>query len=586
MLVELRIRDLAIIDEVDIGFSRGLNVLTGETGAGKSIIINAVNMLLGDRSSDGLVRTGAEQGTVEALFDFSGKPHIEERLKAMGLPDSRDVLIKRMVMASGRSRVFVNGELSTLTTISKIGEVLLSVYGQYEHQSLQKAERHIDILDEYGKLVPLRRDYEGIFRDMEGFRRELAGLRERESQTIKDRELMRFQSQEIASANLDEGEEDALSEQRTLLANAERLHERADLAEGTLYSGDSSISEKLTTVLQKVREISKIDSSMESLAKTIETSIYQLEEVAFALRDYRDKVECDPEALEAVERRFDEIRRLKTKYGDTIKEVFHFKSRLDDQLQTLESDRARIEELEEHLTRVEQKTVELARDLSRKRKSVAETFRKVMEEELVSLGMANTVFEIRFGADRPMAREKWVVACEVPLGPRGMDTAEFYISPNVGEEPRPLSRIASGGELSRIMLAIRRIIASTEPGQTLIFDEVDSGIGGAVAEVVGKKLKDLSLYHQVLCVTHLPQIACFADVHHRVTKKAQTNRTLTRTRELKAKERVDEIARMLGGIHITDKTRAHASEMIENARKQLSRLRNQTTNVRQNESAV
>jgi DNA repair protein RecN (Recombination protein N) len=533
-----------------------------------------------------LVRTGAEQGTVEALFDFSGKPHIEEKLKAMGLPDSRDVLIKRTVMASGRSRVFVNGELSTLTTISKIGEVLLSVYGQYEHQSLQKAERHIDILDEYGKLVPLRSDYEATFRDMEGVRRELADLRERESQTIKDRELMRFQSQEIASANLHEGEEDALSEQRTLLANAERLHERADLAEGTLYSGDSSISEKLTTVLQKVREISKIDSSMESLAKTIETSIYQLEEVAFALRDYRDKVECDPEALEAVERRFDEIRRLKTKYGDTIKEVFHFKSRLDDQLQTLESDRARIEELEEHLIRAEQKTVELARTLSRKRKAVAEAFRKVMEEELVSLGMANTVFKVRFGADRPMAREKWVDACEVPLGPRGMDTAEFYISPNVGEEPRPLSRIASGGELSRIMLAIRRIIASAEPGQTLIFDEVDSGIGGAVAEVVGKKLKDLSLYHQVLCVTHLPQIACFADVHHRVTKKAQTNRTLTRTRELKTKERVDEIARMLGGIHITDKTRAHASEMIENARKQLSRSTNQTTNVRQNESAV
>jgi DNA repair protein RecN (Recombination protein N) len=569
MLVELRIKDLAIIDEIDIGFSKGLNVLTGETGAGKSIIINAVNMLLGDRASEGSIRTGAEQGTVEALFDFSEYPRAEEKLRAMGFAGAREILIKRTVTRSGRSKLFVNQELSTLTTISRIGEALLSVYGQYEHQSLQKAERHIDILDEYGRMTVPRRRYEKAFGEMEGFRKERADLKERESQTIRDRELMMFQSQEIAGANLHEGEEEALKEQKTILSNAEKLFEWADVAERALYSDESSVSEKLATALQKVREISRIDSSIEALAKTIESSIYQLEEVAYTLRDYREEVECDPERLEAVEHRFEEIRRLKMKYGQTIDEILQFKDRVDRQLENLDSNRARIEKLEERLADAEQKTVELARNLSRDREKTAAGFQKVMEKELASLGMGRTVFEVRFGVDRLRTREKWVAVHGVSLGPRGMDTVEFYISPNVGEEPRPLNRIASGGELSRIMLAIKGIIASAEPGQTLIFDEVDAGVGGAVAEVVGKKLKDLSLYHQVLCVTHLPQIASFADVHHRVTKTARQNRTLTLARELNAEEKVDEIARMLGGIKITEKTRAHASEMIQNARKQL-----------------
>ncbi len=567
MLVELRIRDLAIIDEIDLGFSRGLNVLTGETGAGKSIIINAVNMLLGDRPSEGLIRTGAEKGTVEALFDISEHPQVEEKLREMGLADGGEILIKRTVTRSGRSRVFVNGDLSTLSTTSRIGEVLLSIYGQYEHQSLQKAEKHIDILDEYGGLTASRRHYEDAFREMDRLRKEVLGLKEREDQYLRDRELMMFQSQEISAANLHEGEEEGLGEQKRIFSNAEKLFEWADLAERILYSGESSITEKLDAALQKVREIVRIDPSVETLAKTIEASVYQLEEVAFSLRDYRGKVECDPEGLEAVERRFDEIRRLKMKYGQTIGEILQFKNRVDRQLQTLDSNRLRIEKLEERIADEEEKTVELARKLSKERRRVAVTFRKAMEEELSSLGMGRTVFEVRFGVNRLAAREKWVVVGDSSLGPKGMDTLEFYISPNVGEEPRPLSRVASGGELSRIMLAVKRIIASAEPGQTLIFDEVDAGIGGAVAEVVGKKLKNLSLYHQVLCVTHLPQIACFADVHHSIIKIARQNRTMTRARELNPEERVDEIARMLGGIEITEKTRAHASEMIENAEK-------------------
>lgn len=571
MLVELRIRDLAIIDEVDIAFSKGLNVLTGETGAGKSIIINAVNMLLGDRSSEGLIRTGAEKCTVEALFDISEYPEIEERLRGMGLADAKEILIKRTVARSGRSRVFVNGDLFTLTTISRIGEALLSIYGQYEHQSLQKAEKHIDILDEYGGLTARRSRYEEAFREMEDLRREIAGLREGENQYVKDRELMMFQSHEIAAANLHEGEEEALREQKRILSNAEKLFEWADLAERILYSGESSVSEKLDTTLQKVREITRIDPSVEPFAKAIESSVYQLEEVAYSLRDYREKIECDPQGLEAVEGRFDEIRRLKMKYGQTINEILWFKERVDRQLETLDSNKLRIERLEERLAGVEQKAVELARDLSEERGKVATAFQKAMEEELSSLGMGNTVFEVRFGVDRLAAREKWVVVQGTSLASKGMDTLQFYISPNVGEEPKPLSRIASGGELSRIMLAIKRIIASAEPGQTLIFDEVDAGIGGAVAEVVGKKLKNLSLYHQVLCVTHLPQIACFADVHHSVIKTARQNRTMTRTRELHAGERVDEIARMLGGIEITEKTQAHASEMIEKARQELAK---------------
>lgn len=568
MLVELRIRDLAIIDEVDMGFSRGLNVLTGETGAGKSIIINAVNMLLGDRAAGGSTRTGAEQGTVEALFDCSDCPEIQEKLKAVGLADTKEVLVKRIVTPLGRSRAFVNGELSALSHLSRIGDILVSVYGQHEHQTLQKPEKHIDVLDEYGRLLPLRRRYEEAFREMDGIHRKLAGLKERENQAIRDRELMMFQSQEIGSAKLQQGEEESLKEQRTLLLNAERLFEWADLTERELYSDGSSVSEKLAASLQRMREISRIDPSMETLAGAIESSIYQVEEVASSLRDYKQRIEYDPEAFETVEHRLDEIRRLKMKYGQTIEEILQFKDRIDQRLRTLDSERAEIERWEERLREVETRVVQLAQALSSERKKAAVVLQEVIEEELASLGMENTVFQVCFGLDKAVAREKWTEVGGVALGPRGMDTAEFYISPNVGEEPRPLSRIASGGELSRIMLALRRIIASAEPGQTLIFDEVDAGIGGAVAEVVGKKLKDLSQYHQVLCVTHLPQIASFADAHHRVTKRAEENRTLTQTKELNEDERVDEIARMLGGLEITEKTRAHALEMIERARKE------------------
>jgi DNA repair protein RecN (Recombination protein N) len=572
MLVELRIRDLAIIDEVEIGFSQGLNVLTGETGAGKSIIINAVNMLLGDRSSEGLVRTGAEQGMIEALFDFSKHPRLEEKLKTMGVADAMELLIRRTIARSGRSRVFVNGELSTLANTARIAETLLSIYGQHEHQNLQRAEKHIDILDEYGALRSAREGYEEAYGEMERLRKELIDLKARENQGERDRELMIFQSREIASANLQEGEEEALGRDREILSNAERLFEWTDVAENLLYSGDSSVGEQLDAVLQKVREISKIDSSIEGLSQTVESSIYQLEEVAYTLRNYREKVECDPERLEVVERRLEEIRRLKVKYGQTIQEILEFRDRLNHQLEPLDSNKRRLEKLEVRLADAEEKTVRLAQDLSKERNKIATAFQRVIEQELSSLGMGNTVFEVRIGVAKSAAKEKQVVVKEVPLGPKGMDRVEFFISPNVGEDPRPLSQIASGGELSRIMLAIKRIIASAEPGQTLVFDEVDAGIGGAVAEVVGKKLRNLSRFHQVLCVTHLPQIACFADVHHRVVKKSRQNRTLTEARELNPEERVDEIARMLGGIQITEKTRAHASEMIENAKRQVLNL--------------
>jgi len=345
MLAELRIKNLAIVDEIDMVFSRGLNVLTGETGAGKSIIINAVNMLLGDRAFDGLVRTGAETATAEALFDISDHPGMDEKLRAIGITDTRELLIKRMVTSSGRSRVFVNGDLSSLALISKVGEILLSIYGQHEHQNLQRPEKHLDILDDYGGLKTVRKRYETSFAEMERLVRELQSLKEAEDQLMRDRDLMQFQSQEIAVAQLRENEEETLQEQRRILSNAERLFEGTDGAESMLYSGESSISEKLHTTLHNIKEISKIDPSIEPLAKTLESSIYQLEEVAYSLRDYREKIDFDPQGLEAVEHRLDELQKLKKKYGPTIREIFQFKDRLDQQLEQLDSKDQRIKAL-------------------------------------------------------------------------------------------------------------------------------------------------------------------------------------------------------------------------------------------------
>ena len=553
MLQELRIRNFAIIDEMHLTFSRGLNILTGETGAGKSIILNAVHLLLGDRATEELVRSSQEEASVEALFDLSENRTAKEKLKEKG-NEGDLLLMRRVISRSGRGKALINGNLASLGMLSEIGEELLSIYGQHEHQSLQRVETHIDILDEFGRLLGLRGELQAGYEKFISLSEEIDRIRNEKERRARERDLMAFQSREIEASRIRTGEEEALKEERSVLAHAEKLMAFAGASEEMLYSGDGSAIERVQSILNQAREVSSFDPSISSLAKGLEASLIQLEESGLALREYARRIEANPARLEEVENRLEEIDRLKKRYGPTVEEVLLFREKIDEKLRSFREDEDRLDELDRTLEPLRGEVMSLARRLSQERREAAIELKKAVQKELASLGMKRTALEVRIE--------------EIPLSPKGIDRVELLISPNIGEEVKALAKIASGGELSRIMLALKRILARVGARQVLVFDEVDAGIGGAIAEVVGKKLRDLSKDHQVICVTHLPQIACFAEEHYSVKKEVKGGRTVTTVHRLAKEDVVDEIARMLGGVKVTEKTRAHAKEMIENAKRQ------------------
>jgi DNA repair protein RecN (Recombination protein N) len=558
MLQELRIRNFAIIDEVDLALAKGFNVLTGETGAGKSIILNAVQLLMGDKATEELIRSSEEEASVEALFDLSGNKGVKERIqekhgRSQDSGDEDTLIVRRVISRSGRGKVFVNGHLATLGMLSEIGEELLSIYGQHEHQTLQRVETHVDILDEFGGFVELRDEFQKTFQEFIALSEEVKRIRSEQERRAKEQDLMAFQAKEIEASGLQMGEEEARKEERRILTHAEKLMGFGHFSEETLCGEEGSTLARIQAILRKGREIEGIDPSVSPLLKNLEAILIQCEEAVLALREYSRRVEINPVRLEEVENRLEEIDRLKRKYGPTVEEVLRFKEKAEEALGSFSSDEEMLSQLENDLEPLEKKGIALSEKLSGERKKAASELKKSIEKELGSLGMKRTTFEVQI--DRAQ------------LSSKGVDRVEFLISPNVGEAVKPLAKIASGGELSRIMLAMKRILARVGGRQVLIFDEVDSGIGGAIAEVVGKKLKELSRQHQVLCVTHLPQIACFADMHHNVKKEVKGGRTVTAVDRLEKEGVVEEIARMLGGVKVTEKTRAHAKEMIENAKR-------------------
>jgi len=558
MLLELRIKNFAIIDELTLTFSKGVNILTGETGAGKSIILNAVQLLLGDKASEELIRSSEEEASVEALFDISGNREVKGRIqekgqKLSGAGEEDSLLIRRVISRSGRGRAFLHGNLATLGILSEVGEDLLSIYGQHEHQSLQRVDTHIDILDEFGELMELRKQFQDLFQRFASLSQEMEKIRGEKERREKERELMTFQSKEIEKAEIRIGEEEALKEEKRILVHAKKLMDFANASEEVLYSNEGSAIERIQSVLHQGKEMTGIDPSLSTTLRNLDGALIQLEEVALALRDYSRRVELNPVRLEEVENRLEEIDRLKRKYGSTEEEILRFKERTDHALKSFTSDEERLSRLEQEIEPLREEMTQRAQKLSRERKRVASELKRSVEKELATLGMKKTTFEVRIESQ--------------VLFPKGKDRLEFLISPNIGEEVKPLAKIASGGELSRIMLAMKRILAKVGGRQVLIFDEVDAGIGGAIAEVVGRKLRELSKHHQVICVTHLPQIACFADRHYSVKKEVRAGRTVTVVDPLEREARVEEIARMLGGVKVTEKTRAHAQEMIENAKR-------------------
>ena len=561
MLVQLNISNFAIINHLETRFRPGLNILTGETGAGKSIIINAVNLILGGRASSDLIRTGSEEARVEALFNIPEKHSINELLSGLGLPFDGELLIQRTISREGRNRVNINGSMATLQMLSKLGLSLISISGQHEHQWLLRPENHLYLLDEFGGLNEEREALAESYRSHQTLKEDLKGLEREIREGEQRQELSAFQADEIRRADVKNGEDGLLIEEKNRLRHAEMLMQIVAESYQTLYENEDAVISSLSQCMKKIETGIEADRRLLPIKDAIASARVELEEAALELRNFQKSITIDPDRLEHIEERLQLINRLKRKYGSTIEEILKFEEALSQRIDHLELKRKTLEKVRMELNEIEKVVVSHAVALSMKRHNAAKKLQKAVEQELNRLDMGGTRFEAHFYATKAGNRNEPKVDIEGIRGD-GYDNVELMISPNIGEELRPLSKIASGGELSRIMLALKTILARNASVETIIFDEVDSGIGGATAEVVGEKLHSLAQYHQILCITHLPQIASKGNTHYLVKKQVIDRRTQTVISKLNAEERLMEIARLLGGRTISKKTVAHAKEML------------------------
>ena len=561
MLVQLNISNFAIINHLETRFRPGLNILTGETGAGKSIIINAVNLILGGRASSDLIRTGSEEARVEALFNIPEKHSINELLSGLGLPFDGELLIQRTISREGRNRVNINGSMATLQMLSKLGLSLISISGQHEHQWLLRPENHLYLLDEFGGLNEEREALAESYRSHQTLKEDLKGLEREIREGEQRQELSAFQADEIRRADVKNGEDGLLIEEKNRLRHAEMLMQIVAESYQTLYENEDAVISSLSQCMKKIETGIEADRRLLPIKDAIASARVELEEAALELRNFQKSITIDPDRLEHIEERLQLINRLKRKYGSTIEEILKFEEALSQRIDHLELKRKTLEKVRMELNEIEKVVVSHAVALSMKRHNAAKKLQKAVEQELNRLDMGGTRFEAHFYPTKAGNRDEPKVDIGGIRGD-GYDNVELMISPNIGEELRPLSKIASGGELSRIMLALKTILARNASVETIIFDEVDSGIGGATAEVVGEKLHSLAQYHQILCITHLPQIASKGNTHYLVKKQVIDRRTQTVISKLNAEERLMEIARLLGGRTISKKTVAHAKEML------------------------
>ncbi len=568
MLRELFIENFALIDRLRLEFGRGFNILTGETGAGKSIIIDSVSLLLGGRSSVEQVRAGAEAAQIEGVFEVDGSPDLLRLLEEWAIPFAEDrlLVIHREIHQSGRSRCRVNGQTVTLLTLSRIGRLLMDIHGQHEHQSLLSTVAQRQILDSFGGETLARKAEEvaALYQQWQAVKDDLAALEMSEEEKNRRIEFISFQLQEIENARLQPGEEENLTRERTILAAAEKLYESASLTYQQLYGTEESGSalDKLGEGIQALAKAAEVDATLQPLVETMQQAACQLEEVAREVRTYRDRIEFNPEALARIEERLDEITKLKRKYGQGIPEILRYAAKIREELAAIEDQTARRETLTKKLRALEEELTQAVLALSVLRKATARKLESTVSKELAEVNMAKTVFQVEFSRTPDQANGIPVNGEKVAVTKDGIDQIQFLVAPNPGEGLRPLAKIASGGELSRLMLVLKVIMAEEDQIPTMVFDEIDTGIGGRTAQAVAEKLLLLGLSHQVICVTHLPQIASMADRHYYIEKKTVADRTIVEVRALEEQERVEELARMLGGAEVTATTREHAQEML------------------------
>jgi len=550
VILGLTLKNFTIIEDLSVGLSSGLNIITGETGAGKSVIVDAINIILGDKASPDNIKSGKEEAHIEALFDISSDEVIQERLKSSGFDiSSGELLIKRVIYPNARSRVFINGSLSTLTLLSTITQGLVDIFNQHEHQSLLKEENHLKILDNFGETANevsrLREQYQNYLEA----KKELDDLIQSQKDRFEKEDYLKYQLSEIDGAELQLGEDEKLEAEKLKLINTERLNSTTQGAYDILYESESSILGSLQRVSDDLLNSGKIDSTLAEIGQSIEKGRLQIQDAAFSLRDYNSELTHDSGRLDIVEDRIHLIGDLKRKYGESVSQIILKRDEIEKELNNIEHFDERVKSLSSESQMLMDELLSLAGKISKKRKQSSKKLTSVLEKGLNEVGIKGGQFHIEF--------------TDKEISSNGVDDISFLFSANPDEKPKPLIKVASGGELSRIMLVLKEVIARVEGGSVIIFDEADSGVGGAAAEAVGQKIRKLSQSYQVICITHLPQVAKFADSHLVVSKTHNDNKTQVTIKSLEGDERVAELARMIGGFNITQKTIDAAYEMLK-----------------------
>lgn len=566
MLKSLQIKDYALIENINIEFEKGLNIITGETGAGKSILIDAMGLLLGERASTEVVRKGSRKSIVEGIFDVNANNKVGSLLDANDVDFYDEMILRREISLKGNNRCFVNDTPVNLNLVKELGFLLVDLHGQHEHQSLLRKETHIEMLDDFSEIDKELSQFRASAENLKSKLRELKSLKEKEKTLKEKKELYEFQIKEIDAVDPQEGEEETLENELNILENSERLLEITTEIFSQLYESDNSIYDQLGEVKEKLGELRDIDASFKEKIEEAETALTNINDIADYIRSYRDQIDLESDRLNEVRDRINSFNVLKKKYGGSIENVMKHRKKIGEEYETAENFSGKLAELAEEVDHLRNECGSEAEKLTKKRKAASKEIKKGVEEALSYLGINDSKFEIKFNRVEPSDEIEeflFVGNKKYKFSSRGIDKIEFYLSTNLGEDVKPLHKVASGGEVSRIMLSLKMILAKNDRLPLLIFDEIDTGVSGRIAQKVGQSLKSLSQYHQIIAITHLPQIASLAKHHYFVQKLEKENRSVSTIQKLSEEERIQEVAKLLGGEEITDANLKSARELMD-----------------------
>jgi len=565
MLISLLVKDYALIENIGVEFQKGLNIITGETGAGKSILIDAMGLLLGERASTQVVRKGANKSVVEGVFSVGDNPKVEKLLSGNDIDHYDELIVRREISLKGSNRCFLNDTPTSLALLKEIGNLLIDLHGQHEHQSLLRSSTHIDYLDEFAEIDPLLQEYKEYHLKLSEIAKELYLLKNKEKALKDERDAYEFQIKEIDAVSPQLGEEETIKDELNLLEHSEKLLHLTNKIYNLAYEDEYSTHDNLVSIQKSLEELAEIDKAFGEKASEVESAIAIVNDISDFVRSYRERVDNDPAKLDSLRERLGALSLLKKRYGGTLEKVIEHREKIGKEFEIANNYNEKIEKLEKDLADIRVKSGEIAKKISEERKVVAGKVRTEVIEELKELGILDSDFQVNIRnvrANDSAANYILVDGEKYKFNAKGFDEVEFLISTNPGEDLKPLSKVASGGEVSRIMLALKTILAKNDKLPLLIFDEIDTGVSGRIAHKVGNALKALSRYHQIIAITHLPQIAGLSDQHFAVEKKSIGTRVVSSIRPLEDGEKINEVAKLISGEDVTEASIESAKELM------------------------